>query len=403
MKRALRQVLKPLAGTVIGLLLLEVVFRLVIPPPIDLLRLNRRVESERGKFARYDSLLGWDGLENADADFQWIDTRHHVHQNRFGYRGTAYDLPRNDKRRLLVLGDSYVWGFGVEDGEIFTSLMEQKTGSVIEVVNVGVSGYGNDQEYLQWREKARLWEPDDVVLVITPYTDIVDNLFPNRYGYPKPCFIPTETGELQLTNVPVPRTSEFSNEETTGVDIEALGSLAGLLSRSYLARMLVNAGSRYKGIRKALESHDLIPRRLPGYDWEYPLYLSTPSQQTREAWRIMFGILDLFDREVRGAGHQFTVVIVPSIIQVYPELWEQFRAGHAAPHTGTLDREMPNKVIRSWCRDRHVPVIDLLPEFAAAGRTNAYLYYPYNRHWTPAGHALVADALLRGMGIVSRP
>ncbi len=403
MKRALRQVLKPLAGTVVGLLLLEVVLRLVIPPPIDLLRLSRRVESERGKFARYDSLLGWDGLENADADFQWIDTHHHVHQNRFGYRGTAYDLARSDRRRILVLGDSYVWGFGVEDAEIFTSLMEQRTGGTVEVVNLGVSGYGNDQEYLQWQQKGRLWNPDDVVLVITPYTDIVDNLFPKRYGYPKPCFVPADSGGLRLTNVPVPRTSEFSRTETTAGDIEALGSLAGLLSRSCLARMLVNAGSRYARVRKALESHDLIPRRLPGYDWEYPLYLTTPSQQTKQAWRIMFGILDMFEREVRETGRRLTVVVVPSIVQVYPELWEQFRAAHAGPRAGSLDVEMPDKVIGSWCRDRQVPVIDLLPEFAAAGKTNAYLYYPYNRHWTPAGHALVAAAVLRGLGIESEP
>jgi hypothetical protein len=281
--------------------------------------------------------------------------------------------------------------------------MEQRTGGAVEVVNVGVSGYGNDQEYLQWRHKARLWNPDVVVLVITPYTDIVDNLFPKRYGYPKPCFVPADSGGLRLTNVPVPRTSEFSRTETTAGDIEALGSLAGLLSRSYLARMLVNAGSRYARVRKALESHDLIPRRLPGYDWEYPLYLTTPSQQTKQAWRIMFGILDMFEREVRGAGRRLTVVVVPSIVQVYPELWEQFRAAHAGPRAGSLDVEMPDKVIGSWCRERQVPVIDLLPEFAAAGKTNAYLYYPYNRHWTPAGHALVAAAVLRGLGIESEP
>ncbi len=399
MRRRLRPVLQTLLGTCIALALLEIVVRLVMPAPLDLMRLNQVVESERGKFARYDSLLGWDGRTNVEADFQWIDTNHHVRQNRFGYRGPAYETARTDKRRLLVLGDSFVWGFGVEEDDIFTSRLERESGYAVEVINAGVSGYGTDQEYLLWREKASRWQPDDVLLVVTPYTDIVDNLFPRRYGYPKPQFVWTQAGELELTNVPVPKTSDFADDKQIEVDIEAPTGLSRLLAHSHLAKMLVNAGSRFPGIRGALESSGLMPSRLPGYDWEYPLYLAEPPEQVQQAWAITFALLDQMADDVAARGARLSVAIVPTIVQVYPELWEQFRTTHGAGKNARLDREQPNRQVNGWCQRRGVRVIDLLPALTTAGETDSYLYFPYNLHWTPDGHAIVAETLLRGMEI----
>ena len=173
MKKILPAILKSLTGILVVLALLEIAVRLLLPAPIDLLQLSEFVESERGKFAQYDQTLGWTGKPDVTGDFQWVDTSHQVVQNRYGFRGTEHQQGTSERRRILVLGDSFVWGFGVEEDEIFTSVMEQSAGGNLEVVNCGVSGYGNDQAYLLWKEHGWKWQPDEVVLVITPYTDIV--------------------------------------------------------------------------------------------------------------------------------------------------------------------------------------------------------------------------------------
>jgi hypothetical protein len=48
---------------------------------------------------------------------------------------------------------------------MFTRVVEKENPTPLEVVNMGVSGYGTDQEFLLWRQKAHVWKPDTVWLM----------------------------------------------------------------------------------------------------------------------------------------------------------------------------------------------------------------------------------------------
>ena len=107
--------LKPLGVivliTLITLLIAEGAVRIIFHGYTPVLRLYQRVESERGKFTRYDPILGWVGKKDVEDDFEWVDSRHHVKQNSYGFRGKSYDFARSKAKRIAVLGDSFVWGF----------------------------------------------------------------------------------------------------------------------------------------------------------------------------------------------------------------------------------------------------------------------------------------------------
>jgi lysophospholipase L1-like esterase len=388
-----------LFGTCAGFLLAEVIVRYCVPSYRNILRLNQFLESERGKFTRYDRLLGWHGKENAENDFEWVDTRHHVVQNRFGYRGSEYEYQRTQKRRISVLGDSFVWGFGVEDRDIFTSIMEQRSNGSIEVINMGVSGYGNDQEYLLWHEKGYLWKPDDVIVVIMIDSDLQDNIFPMRYGYPKPVFQIDEKGNLVLTNFPVPLRSKPWQDPTKKYNIDQGGWVDRILRHSSVANIFINAASSNPSIRRYLESHSVIPPRTVGWKLRFPFYSTPSDQQTEKAWTIMFKLIDMIHADVTKNRARLFITIAPSIIQVYPELWDQFRLDPAIPDGIRLDPEFPNKRITTWCQERNIPVIDLLPGLKKAGESNPYLYFPLNRHWTRDGQEVVADIILNALQI----
>ena len=104
-----------LAGLLVGVGLGEIVLRAAFPSYRECFRTFELMESERGKFTRYDPILGWAGIPAASTL-----CRHHVVQNRFGWRGPAYEPGEARAPRVAVLGDSFVWGFGVEEDEIFT-------------------------------------------------------------------------------------------------------------------------------------------------------------------------------------------------------------------------------------------------------------------------------------------
>jgi len=400
MKRKLKQTALVACSTVLALLLAEGVLRALFPSRVNLLRLNRYVESERAKFARYDEKLGWDGLPEAEDDIEWMDARHHVRHNRFGYRGGEYEHQRTDRRRVAALGDSFLWGFGVAGRDIFTSVMERRAAAPLEVVNLGVSGYGTDQMLLLWQRKGRLWRPDDVLLMFTVSNDLWDNLHPERYGYPKPVFRMNSTGGLELTNVPAPRRGGSADQERAERWERQTCWVNAATSHSALANVGASLLARNPSMRDWLESRNVVvARKAPQFDWESGLYATPADEQTETAWEILFKLLAMLKSDVEGVGAKLRVAIIPSVVQVYPDMWERFCAAGSPPAGATLDPETPNRRLASWCRDNGVAVTDLLPALRRAAEAVPYLYYPINNHWTSHGHRVVADVLLNDLGL----
>ncbi|MDQ2691184.1 MAG: SGNH/GDSL hydrolase family protein, partial [Chloroflexota bacterium] len=64
-----------------------------------------------------------------------------------GLRGKDPAPPREDTIRILILGDSQAWGFGVTDSQTFSVQLEEFLSQRfperdIQVLNAGVPGYG---------------------------------------------------------------------------------------------------------------------------------------------------------------------------------------------------------------------------------------------------------------------
>jgi lysophospholipase L1-like esterase len=153
-------------------------------------------------FWDYDETLGWSHPPNRAGVFAYQDFSVEVQINSAGLRDFEYPLERvPGKSRILLLGDSTTWGFGVEQDETFGSLLEQLRPDW-EVINAGVSGYGTDQEFLYYKSKGAAYKPD-VVLLSFSGNDPENSFHPVQYWHNKPVF--RLNGEsLELTNVPVP-------------------------------------------------------------------------------------------------------------------------------------------------------------------------------------------------------
>jgi hypothetical protein len=70
-------------------------------------------------------------------------------------------------RRILALGDSFVWGDGLRDDELVTTKLEAALSSEfpgIMVINAGIGGYNTADEYQQLLRLAPRYEPDHVIV-----------------------------------------------------------------------------------------------------------------------------------------------------------------------------------------------------------------------------------------------
>lgn len=97
-----------------------------------------------------------------DADFV-MDVR----TNSFGHRAKEYDLSKKGVKRVLVLGDSFVFGYGLNAEAISSNVLEKmlnKDGERYLVINSGVGGWGTLQEITYARDHFSVFRPDIIVL-----------------------------------------------------------------------------------------------------------------------------------------------------------------------------------------------------------------------------------------------
>ena len=152
---------------------------------------------------QYDEQLGWLGISNLRAQQGLRETRVTVQLNSLGLRDDEPEERREKQgTRILLLGDSFVFGYGVEGSECLGAQLEAMTPG-IEAVNLGVSGYSTDQELLLLQRLGPSYDPDIVVLVFV-YNDLPANRSTLGHGHPKPRFRIEDCKHLHLENVPVP-------------------------------------------------------------------------------------------------------------------------------------------------------------------------------------------------------
>lgn len=96
--------------------------------------------------------------------------------NAAGYRGA--ELPPPSKDEILVVGDSQVFGLGVEEHETFSARLAEKTGR--QVVNGGVPTYGPGEYTAVVREMLEKRTPSTVVYVINMANDLFETERPNH-------------------------------------------------------------------------------------------------------------------------------------------------------------------------------------------------------------------------------
>jgi hypothetical protein len=97
--------------------------------------------------------------------------------NARGYRGSLHaDTPAPGARRVVMLGDSITFGSGVGDDQTFSALLDARP--ELEVLNLGVDGYGTDQALIRLEREGLGFHPHVVVLNFCVRNDYFDNALP---------------------------------------------------------------------------------------------------------------------------------------------------------------------------------------------------------------------------------
>jgi hypothetical protein len=365
-------------------------------------------------------------------------------------------------RRIVVVGDSFAQGYGVDRGQSFPSrlefLLEQRDPDHgYEVVNLGVPGT-NPFDYLgNLRAVGLLYEPD-VVIVALMANDVQDvrshieqhvrfsaDVLPEvqqEVAAPRSWWKRAPNALLPhlyplLWRTIHPAAGGASVDPATGTGLRSAGAESertalpqipvdrwqdvllgfadrfgeGEHARAILPRLSADEVSQLQPLltaRLKTESNESFDAFMLLLGVTRPrlfadAVLLPPSYDA--AWQRTTDLLDEIDATARRAGARTLVTFIPALHQVSPAGRGYLEAHRFEWDDRTLVDTTFSDRLATFGQESGIAVLDLLPLLRAeAHRPGSALYYPEDGHWTPRAHALAARALADALlGSVDEP
>ncbi len=213
--RGARRSLIVATALLITLLAAEIGLRVVLAERLDEGFQRRRPEEAVGVA---DAEVGWRLRGNLDTEFQGRGFRYGVRTDAHGWRDSPREPPTVEcAQRVVVLGDSFLWGWGVERSERVSDLLQValagnrtqidgdqgddgnriNQSETVEVINRAVPGYSTDQELWVLQQVGESLRPDVVILGVNT-GDARQNARTLVPPFPKPCYRPAPEGGWRL-------------------------------------------------------------------------------------------------------------------------------------------------------------------------------------------------------------
>jgi hypothetical protein len=365
-----------LAGLAVALILIEIFLRLFAPQ----LTYDRAIK-RASSFYRESDWLPFElkpGFNGRVASTEGEEYEYEVHINSLGFRDDEFPIEKPPGTvRVMMLGDSFTFGMGVDDDLAYPALVEDcladrlDTGPAIDVINAGfASSFSPDSFYVFLREIAPPYTPDVVVVnyfVRNDFADLLDTewkgerddlpvrvVSTSRYVDPTGLFRYKDS--LPQYQVPVLRNSHAFQL--------IVGNINNILSVSTIPDWLSE-----NVFRKVYEP-ELEPELAAAFDTSLRL-------------------LDAMQQVSDEHGYQFLVIILPTGAQTNPDLWAK---NIKTPYPASAADAYPQRAIRAHLDAAGIAYFDLLPAFWEERPTDS-LYIEGDGHWTEAGNRFAAEAV----------
>ena len=267
--------------------------------------------------------------------------------NRFGRRDAEWDAAAlADPRNLLLVGDSMVLGYGVVEADTIPGQLEGllgSSGSAREVFNFGMPAAGLP-EYRDLMEDAFRIGIGARQVVVGVF--VGNDFYPggSAPSPPQPAVGPRRPPSELLAFV---RQRLSSSPRVVGA-VLTLGARLGVT--------LYDTAGSYIFLRQ-----------------------QTPEQE--QEFRRILDVLGEIAERARAEGRDLRVVILPNKLQVE----------NAEALTSSLyDSGRPNRAILDYCAEMGIACRDLTPALIEALDAGEPLFFPLDRHLTPAGTRVAA-------------
>ena len=333
---------------------------------------------------RADPVLGWalapgTSLHSVDTD-RHLD--YHIQVNALGMRDPERARTKPPGvHRVLLLGDSMVFGTGVEVGARCGDVLQQQLGPDVEVLNAACGGWGTDQEFLYLCREGLALQPDVVVLALCLSNDVANNLLDHElYGTaPKPRF--TLRGPELVLTPPAPR---------------QVASPRHRLQFLKSSRLLHFVGRHARLLHQ--RRHPAPQPTVPYYDEDletgqshWAVFEKQYSPEMDAAFRVTEALITAAHDSCSAHGSELVLFAFPQKFEVEPEARAQELA-HYGYDPNWFDLEAPYERLHQLAVRLGIPYVHPRESFVKASAADR-LFFERDGHPNAAGHARAAMAL----------
>ncbi|MCC6178772.1 MAG: SGNH/GDSL hydrolase family protein [Chloroflexi bacterium] len=389
MPRLVARFVLVLLGLLLGLLVVEIGFRLAGPNvPLDL---------TMARFQEYHPVYGFFHRPGVSGWVRTSEFTSFVKFNTQGLRGPEVAVPKPAGTfRVLVLGDSVVEGAQVPvestmAARLADDLAPYTGGRRVETVNAGVAGFGTGQELLFLQREGLGYQPDLLVLVVTIANDVADNSIDVARRWKlaaerRPFFVAGADGSLELLPFDAPPAESLAGPRTF---LRNSSTLFTTLELWWLGKTVARAQGSV----------------VPPLDAEKEVYLREPGDDWQQAWRVTEALLARMQAAADDANIPLVVVLSPTEWQTYDDLYHELM-GNGDQARRRFSPTAPNERLAEIANRHGLTMLDLRPIFRAEVAAGAPpVIFRKDGHWTEYGHTVAAQAIadeLAGRGLLAR-
>ncbi len=333
----------------------EALVRAVLPQPITLVAKGLyQLEPPNS----YRLSPGFHGMLGNGAEFNTA-----IRTNALGLRGPEVRADRPELR-ILVLGDSYTFGWAVEEQESYPAVLAQLLAADrldTEVLNAGVPGWGQPQELVWLKQFGPGLKPDVLLMGVFLGNDLLDATEKHRPG--------------QLS----PEAPEAGATHGLGLWSYRHSHLWRLANRAGLTTLLgLPEPFMMTFLKDMLET-----------------YRKEPSALTLEGRAKSRDALERLRDLANAQGIRMIAILIPDQLQSDQVVWDR-ALGFLDKDPALYDRDTTRNYFRGVLEELDIPTIDLVPSLRAAmdnPATAGGFFYQNDPHWTAKTHRLAAATI----------
>jgi hypothetical protein len=298
----------------------------------------------------WDKDLGLRQLAGAKGRLRAPDFVTEVAINSKGLRDREYPYAKTPgTRRILCLGDSFTFGYGVEADRTFAKALERALNADAvedgpwEVMNAGVTGTGTAHHLAYFSLEGRKYDPDFVLLSFCSKNDFSDNAKCGLYSL--------SDGRLVKHATRLGRVGKVRHA------IESIPGSRSIMRRSRLLMFFGHRIASWIYSRREFAPEDPV---------------AAEARRT-EAYRLTESLIVALRDSCRARDCELVMAVVPEI-------------------DGGDTREEAVRLVAD-VRAQGVTCMDLRPAFDACVDPATEYFYAADHHWNASGHFVVARTL----------